>query len=840
MLETLTHALRSALRGLRNRPGFALLAVLTLALGLGPTTAVYAVFRQVLLRELPVVQPRQLFLLESSGEDTGTINAYGGSPRQYFSAPAYRALHSAYPELAAAALRPVNLTTGNHALHAWAQLVTGNYFALLGERPVLGRLLTDDDDRLHNGNPVVVLTDSFWRSHLGANPAILNTPVQVNGVSFTVVGVVADRGLNDTAPADLLLPQSMEHSISLGRPDTEFNALNHWLLVLGRTPQGAARAQAQARLNTAWIAWRREVLQARAADIGDKTAWMRSSLRLTPGGRGVTDMEKDLGTPVTVLQVMSLLVLLVACANVANLLLARAAARRGEIAVRAALGASRMQLIAGTLLDSLLLGCAGTVLGCGLGWLCLRLLERALPADSNAGMVLAAPFAWPVLLLASGCGLLTALLFSLGPALAYARVHPSEALAGSRGVAGSSAVRTRGAMVSFTIALSFVLLLGASLFGWNLWRLSTVNPGFTPSHLLTLSVDESATGATPARTAAVYADLLAGAQQHPGVQSAAYAAIQFLSGNGMGSTISVEGRPNRKADPEPNQNWISPAFFQSLDVPLLRGRAFLDSDTASSEPVAIVDQAFVKRFFNGDDSRALNAYFAWGTGDNLKYTVRIVGVVPTLRTASVAAADKLPYIYLPYAQTYASDSYFGNAHPATFYIRTTGDPALLAGDMRALVHRIDDKLPVLSLETMQQQVSDSIADTRLLAILSSALGALASLLAAIGLYGVLAFQVATRTREIGLRMAVGASRGRVAALLLGQMTRLAAWGMATGAVLAWFSVHILKNQMGDLEPAPPLLYAAACTLLLLTAFAAALLPALRAANTNPTEALRAE
>jgi putative ABC transport system permease protein len=840
-MQILWQDLRLVLRRLRNAPGFALVVVLTLALGIGPTTAVYAVFRQVLLRQLPVHKPSELVLLaEHSNYETGSLDTYGGGQSLYFSPPAYRALRAAYGQLAAAAFLPVNFATAQEAFHVDSQLVSGNYFSLLGERPLLGRLLTEDDDRIHAGNPVALLGESFWRSHFAASSNVLNMPVAINGVAFTVVGVIADHGLLDARPAQVFVPKAMRMALSLGRPDTEFDPLYRSLLIVGRVPPGAGRTWIESRLNSAWWNWRRDVLHTHADSISNGAGWMKTNLKLAAGGRGVSELAEELGTPVRVLQGMALLVLLVACANLANLLLSRAATRRGEMALRAALGASRWQRMAGTVSEGLLIGAAGTALGCGLGWSSLRLMVRLLPSNSATAMATAAPFHGPVLLFGVGAGLVTTLLFSLGPALAYARVPPTQVLRRAEGVVSGQGARVRSGMVSLTLALSLLLLLMATLFGWNLYKLSTIDPGFQTARLLTFHIDKSATGATSAATAAMYTDVIEEAKGHAGVQSAAYSLAGLLSGDEHGSNISVEGRPNQESDPEPDQNYVSPGFFHTMEIPLLRGRMFTDADSATSEPVAVVDQAFVRSFFGGDAARALGSRFGMGASNHMQYPIRIVGIVPAIHENSLRSLPQVPFLYLVYSQTYSKTMSRDRAHPATFYMRTAGDPDALAADMRALVHRIDPKVPIQGMETMQQQVADSLSDTRLLAILSSALGLLAAALAAIGLYGVLAYQVATRTREIGLRMAVGASRARIAGLLLGQMLRLTVWGMGAGAVLAWCAARLLHSQMAELSQAPLWLYCAAALLLFLTAVVASLVPAQRAARMDPMQALRTE
>ncbi len=839
-MQTLWRTLGYALRQFRRSPAITLTAVLTLALGIGPATAVYAVFRQVLLREMPVHNPGELVLLrDQSAFNTGWTSTHGGSVENYFAYPAIEALRKVEPLLAGEAPAQVTLLSGSTAERVNAQLVTGNYFNVLGTRPLLGRLLNEQDDRLHAGNPVAVLSASYWKSAFGASPAVLNRVVLLNGQPYTVVGVAADASLMDARPAAVFAPLATHVALKVGQPDSLEDPFARFILAIGRIPSGQARPAAAA-LNTAWWNWRRDVLAARGNKISDKRGWMRTHLAVESGARGVSVLAQNFGTPVMALQAMTALLLVVCCANLANLLLAQAARQRGQQAVRLALGASRARLTAEAMAQACLLGCGGAALGLPLGWACLRLLAHSLAAESSTRLAVEAPFAWPVVLFAVGAGIVTSVLFSAGPAAAAARVQPADVLRRASGVVGGSAARLQRVLVSGAIAFSFLLLLASALVGWNLWKQSTAQLGFSTKNLLTFRVDESSVGGTPARVDQVYSELLNEAQQHGGVVSAAYSEMGLLAGNEMSANLSIEGRANRLNDPSGQKDYISPDFFRTLGIPLLRGRSFSDSDRAGSEQVAIVNEKFVQTFFDGDAARAIGAHFDFGAGDHMRYEKRIVGVIPSTYTDSPAQAPKVPLVYMPYKQQYTPNLPPTAQFAAIFYIRTAGDPARLAGDMRAIVHRIDPKLPVLDLRTMQEQWSADIADTRLLALLSSALGALSALLAAVGLYGVLSYQVATRTREIGLRIAVGASRARVVTLVLKQMLRLTVWGLGWGGVLAWCCARLLHSQIADLVAAPVLLYIAAGLLLLLTAAAAALAPATRAAHIDPIEALRAE
>lgn len=385
-----------ALRQLRRSPGFTCTAVLTLALGMGVNTSIFTVFNQVLLRTMPVRAPGELVLLqEHSHYETGTLNMWGGDPAMYFAYPAYQQLRDgnrALEGLAVAAIAPANLVTAKDADKVKMQLVSGNYFDLLGVQPVIGRLLTPSDDVYHEGRAVAVLSDNYWQAHFGSDPSILNQEMQVNGSSFLIVGIVRHHGLMDDAPAAIFLPVAMVGAVVPGRADILADPLNRWLNVIGRLSPGSSRELAAAQLNAVWWNWRRDVLKIREHHIPDKKGWLETNLSLTDGARGIPLLEGSLGQPIKILETMALVVLLIACGNVTNLLLAKAARKYSELAVRGALGASRRQIFQQVLAEGLLLGLMGAAFGMFLGWTTLKLLLRSVPATNSLHNALATHF----------------------------------------------------------------------------------------------------------------------------------------------------------------------------------------------------------------------------------------------------------------------------------------------------------------------------------------------------------------------------------------------------------------------------------------------------------------
>lgn len=841
-MATIWNDLRYALRQLKKSPGFTVTAVLTLALGIGVNAAVFTVFDQVLLRNLPVQKPGELVLLsEQSKFETGGLSSYGGDSSLYFAYPAYQAMRDGDHQLqglAAAAVQTAGIVSAKDADQTMMQLVSGNYFSVMGLAPVMGRLLTPADDVYHAPNPVAVLSEDYWRSHVGSNPSILNQVIQINGVPVTVIGVVRHAGLMDDNAAAVFLPITLQPQLDIGHGGQLNNSLARWLNIVGRLAPGTTRKQVEPELNTLWWNWRRDTLHGYSHHIGNQTDWLKTHLFAARGGRGISLLEKELGGPMKALQAMALMVLLIACANVANLLLVKAARKHGELALRGALGADRRRIVQMVLSEGLLLGAAGAVTGLILGKISLKLLLKFVPATSSLHDLLMAPLNWRALGICAMAGVVTSLLFSLAPALVSMRINLLHALHGQSGSVAGGGGWLRNLFVSGEIALSLALLSAAMVFSWTLYQLRHVDLGFHTDHLLTFRVDSSAMGEASPQIQNDYESIREGALHEPGVRSVVYASNGLISGDEDSSNITVAGNPPDN-DPGPDYNWITPGFFSTMQVPLLAGREFSPQDSATSQKVAIVDEAFVRHYFGGDVAKALRGQFEFGHHDNMKLDIQIVGVAPTIRTISLHSPSSVPFLYLPYAQTFSTKDGAHSRHPATFFIRTSSDPVQLAGAMRTVVHGINRNLPVRDMETMQEHLDGAVSQTWLMSFLTTTMGALALVLAAIGLYGVLSFAVAQRTREIGIRIAVGAEKGNIVMLVLRQVCALALAGLSVGAALAWMAVRLLQQGSG-LHPAPLWLYLLAGTALVVVIFTASYLPARRAASVDPMEALRAE
>ena len=842
-MQILLRDLRYGLRQLRRSPGFTFTAVLTLALGMGVNASIFTVFNQVLLRTMPVRAPGELVLLkEHSRYETGTLNSWGGDPEMYFAYPAYQTLRdggTALESLAVSAVSSANIVTAKDADKVKMQSVSGNYFTLLGVQPALGRLLTPSDDVYHKGRAVAVLSDNYWHAHFGGDPSILNQEIQINGSAFTIVGVVRHEGLMDASPSAIFLPVAMVGAVTPEKTDVLSDQLNRWLNVIGRLSPGSSPAQVEAQLNTVWWNWRRDVLKIRDHNIPDKKGWLETHLAVTAGGRGMPLLEERLGEPIKILQGMALVVLLIACGNVTSLLLAKAVRKHSELAVRGALGASRGQIFQQVLAEGLLLGLMGAGSGLFLGWASLRLLQRMVPATNSLHDVLAVQLDWRVIALCAVVGGLTSLIFTIAPAILSMRTDPINGLRSeSRSVIGGSG-RLRNFLVAGEIALSLVLLTGAAVFSWNLYQLQNTNLGFATDHIVTFGVDASP-GKSGAQVRNEYANMVDAIRRQPGVSSVTYAADGLITGDTMGDSITVMGYRDANEDATPDQDWVTPGFFSTIKVPMLAGREFSEQDTATSQKVAIVDEAFVQHYYGGDVGKALRGVFGFGLGDRAKPDIQIVGVVPTIRATSVTSVPGVPLLYLPYAQSYGPDGSDRRHHSAIFYISTTRDPVQLVSTVRSLVRAIDRNLPITGLGTMEEHIQETIFEQQMVSTLSIVMGGLALVLAAIGLYSLLAFIVTQRTHEIGIRMALGAGRQHVFGLVAKRVGWLLFGGLAAGSGAGWAGLRVLASRDASLAHPPVWLFGVTGIVLMGLMLLAAALPARRAASIDPMQALRSE
>jgi putative ABC transport system permease protein len=836
-MATLIQDVRYGFRILVKNPGFTSVAVLSLALGIGANTAVFSLTDQILLRTLPVRRPSELVVLRMEGPKRGRVESDIDDGAQSFSYPFYRDLreeNTCFSGLLARFPIPLSVAGQGRTERAAGELVSGNYFEVLGVRPALGRLLTPEDDAAPGGSAVAVLSHGYWTRRFGASPAALNQSLVVNGHTLTVVGVTAVTfgGVQVGQAPDLFVPMQMKAQMTPNW-DGMNDRKDYWLQMIGRLRPGFTAASAQASLlSVVPPLLERDLAALSPLPAAVRDRFLARKMLLVPGGRGRQVLQLDARDGLLFLSALVALVLLIASANVASLLLARGVARRREIALRLALGARRGHLLRQLMTESLLLGLAGGILGLLIAAWCVDALVATFP--QTPGMAgLNANLDARLLAFNLGAALLTTLAFGLIPALRATRPDLITALKeqGAGTGTGVGQVRLRKGLVVAQIAVTTILLITAGLFTLNLRRLEQVDLGIRADNLLTLSIDPQLSGYSPERTAALVDLLRADLASLPGVTSVTAAQIAVLGGGDESSNATIEGfDPQGDDDPHPDKNSVGPRYFATLGIPLLSGREISDSDTSAGPKVAVINATLARKYFAGRDP--LGRHLAFARGPNVKLDIEIVGVVKDSKHSSVREEDR-PFVYLPYSQK-------PDLGEATFYLRSALPPQALAASAREAVHRRDAGLPVYDVKTLVGQRDESLYNERMLMGLSICFGLLAALLASIGLYGVMAYTVACRTPEIGIRMALGASLGSVRALVLREAMTLAGIGLAIGIPAALATGRLARSLLYGVAPGDPRLVAAASLLLIGVMLAAAYLPARRATRVNPMVALRSE
>ena len=831
----LAQDLRYALRTLAARPGFTLVVVVTLALGIGANTAIFTLMDQVLFRLLPASDAGRLVVVDAPGPGSGQMHNHFGTLTP-LSHPLFVALRDSgqFDGVLAEFTAPLHVTTGTQTDQADGVLVSGTFFQVLGLRPAAGRLFISDDDVTPGGHPVVVLGHGFWTRRFAADPRVVGQTLLVNGQRMTVVGVgpAGFHGVQVGESADVYVPLMMLSQVMPTWTSGLGDWRVRWLTVMARLKDGVTREQAVARVNVLYAQLLQEDLQRiETKSERFRAAFLGKRLELLPGGRGVSGLRDQSRTPLLVLMGMVGLVLLIACANVANLLLARASSRQKEVALRLALGATRARLVRQLLVECLLLSLVGGALGIAISLWTADLLLRALPFEAAARVLSPAPDL-RIALFAFGLSLVTGLVFGLVPALQSTRPDLAPTLKNEAGMVlgGTAPFRFRKGLVVAQVALSLLLLISAGLFTRSLLNLRRLDPGFRSQRIVTFVVDPSLNGYELERRFAFLRQLRDDIAAEPGVVSVSMADVPLMTDSDMSHTISVAGyEPKEGENMNPNFNEVGPGFFATMGIPLLAGRDFDETDRVGARRVAFVNESFARYFFGGKDpvGRHFTENRLRGKPDA---ETEIVGLVKDAR-AGTMREEQRRFVYVPYAQQ-------GNVGEMTVYTRTATEPLVLAPRLREIVRRIDPTLPVTSLKTMDAQIRESLFVERLVAALSAAFGLLATLLAAIGLYGVMSYAVSLRTREIGIRVALGADRRTVLLMVLKEVAILALVGVAIGLPGGYGLGRLVETQLFGLTARDPLTFALATLTLLATAFLAGYLPALKATRVQPMVALR--
>ena len=827
--------LRYALRGLLARPTVTLVAILSLALGIGVNTAVFSLLHQVLLRPLPVHEPDRLVTLVAPGPKHGsTSNNLAGPREQIFSYPMLRDLQAQqtpFEGIAAHRSVPVNIAHGDDTRTGDAMLVSGNYFGVLGLQPTLGRLLAPHDDEHVGAARVAVLAHGYWSNALGADPAVVGSRVTVNGKELTVVGV-APAGFESTSLGirpQVFVPITLRWLLQPQMRADDGDRQSYWAYLFARLKPGVSMEQAQAAMAGPYGRLIRNVEAPLLAEVDaqERARFLASELLLVPGGRGQSSMSARAASPLLMLFAVALLVLLIACLNIANLLLARGAARAGEMAVRASLGASRGRLVRQLLMESALIATLGALCSLPLATLATDALSVLVPNGAGAG--LRSSLAPGSLWFAAATATATLLLFGLFPAWQQARTAPVTALRGSGGQAGASrpAARFRNALAVTQVALSMTALALAGLFVQSMANIARVDPGLEVASIATFGVSPARNGYTPERSAQLFRLLEERLAALPGVESASASLVPMLAGHEWGTGVRVEGAP---ADEEvaPLYNAVGVDHFRTLGIPLLAGRVFTAADSTGAE-VAIVNRSFARAFGLGQDPVGKRIGIG---GSTAAVDVEIVGLVEDSKYSDVRQPAPVAF-YQPVRDA--------DRHgEMQFYLRSRQDPQQLLAQLPALLAEIDPDLPLENPATLQQVIDGTLEMEAFVGTLAAAFAVLATLLAALGLYGVLSYTLAQRTREIGLRLALGAAPARLRRMLLGQLGRMTLLGGLLGLAGALALGRAAQSLLFGLDGNDPWVFCAAALLLGLVAFGAGLLPARRAGTIDPMTALRHE
>jgi putative ABC transport system permease protein len=856
-----------AWRGLARAPLFTFVAVGSIALGIGANTAIFTLVDEVLIRLLPVKSPEQLVLFNGSrnhyGNNSGgnmiSFPMYEDFRNNFVDAPPLSRVSQPVPNPAPTprifsgmfARRPIAMNIGvdGRTERVIGELVSGTYFPVLGVMAAAGRLITSEDDRERGGAPVAVLSYDYWRNRYGGDPTLIGKTITVSNNAVTVIGVsqAGFTGLDIGSASNVFVPVTLKAQMTPNWDDMD-NRRSRWVNVFGRLKPGVTQDQALAILQPFFHGLlEEEVKDAQFAKTTPYTRqqFLKGTMSLLPAAQGRSPIRQQLTQPLWMLFGIVAGVLLIACANVASLLIARAAARQKEIALRLALGASRGRIVGQLLIESVTLALVGGALGLVVAAWTTKFLLGFLPT-SDFPHVINGAMDWRVLAFNFALSLATGLLFGLAPALRSTKPDVAPVLKDQAGSVVGGGVRFRKALVVAQVTVSILLLIGAGLFIRTLRNLRLVDLGLNAESLIAFNIQPGLAGYTPVRTPALYRSLVDRLRSQPGVQTVAFAYMGLLEGSEWDSTMTMEGYQAAQGEQtNPYCNAISPGYFKTMGITLLAGREFDDRDQGPqlSDPNApggntfgngfrhaIVNESFASKYFAGRD--AVGRHIGFGGNPGTPTSIEIVGVVRDSKYTGVR--DEIPrQVFFPVYEDRTPGA-------IVVYLRTTGDPSAAFGAAQRTVRELDASVPVYNLRTLERQIDRSLLVERFIATLSTAFGALATLLAVIGLYGVMAYTVARRTREIGVRMALGAVQGDVVWLVMREALVLVGTGMGLGLAIAWGVNRVVGNQLYGISATDPATIAGAVALLGVVAALAGYIPARRATRVNPVLALRYE
>ena len=825
--------LQFALRTFRKSPVFTAVAVFSLALGIGANTAIFTLADQLILRRLPVQDPDRLTLLVGEGRHYGTD--MGRNPLSY---PMFQDLRDGNQVFSGVMCRyRVSPSVGveSETEIIGGELVSGNYFPLLGIHPATGRLFTADDDTPIGAHPYAVLSYAWWQSRFARDPGVVGRTIRVNGYPVTIVGVAQPGfdGMEPGLPASIFVALSIAPAVRPGFTDM-LNRRHRWVTVYGRLKPGVSLEQAQAGLQPLFHQiLEREVADApfRNATAFDKDQFLKMRLKMLPGSQGNTMLRAQYERPLWVLMGVVGLVLLIACANVASLLTARAASRRKEIVIRLAVGCSRLRMIQQLLVESLTLSIAGGVAGVCLAVVMVKGLLAFLPASITGYAIASAPDSRALAFTLALC-LVTGIGFGLVPALQSTKPDLAPVLKDQAGnIMGDGAQwNFRKLAVAVQVALCLLLLIGAGLFLRSLANLRSIDPGFRTTNVLQFSVAPRSVGYDAKRTVAFYQSLEQRLHSLPGVRASGLASMAVLTTTGFDRAITVEGYSRARGEiMKPHFDAVSPGYFDTMGMQMLAGRNFSVKDDASAPRVVVVNSSFVKKYFG--DRLAIGRHIGMGADLGTPADIEIVGVVNDSRYESLRS-EVVPEVYLCSLQQQPNAQFV--------YVRTEGNPDNALRAIRSAVQELGPGLPIFNLKTLDRQVDESLVTERMIASLSTVFGILATVLAVVGLYGVTAYTVSRRSREIGIRMALGAQSGNVIGLIMREVLILVLAGVIVGLPCAGALSRIAAAQLYGVEPNDLLSMALATVLLTAVALIAGYIPARRAARYDPVQVLKAE